>query len=275
MTTPEFTGITSVLIPLFNHERFVAATLDSLLDSDCKKIELIICDDASTDRSLAIAGEWLSRHGTSFFSARLISNQTNLGITSNLNKLVDAASGEFITLLASDDLLAASAIDKQRSFLETRPAIDFVFTNCAIVDTDAKLLKSQVISDYKARILAFRPACLIDAMFNWSIVWARLFGRRDKFIALGRYIEEHSIEDRWSALKIMNTKRYAYLHQVALLYRFRGLAGHPAIGSDEARRSFHDAERRLHPETTGLLYLLLWVRRLPFRTNRGKWPCRL
>jgi len=82
----EFPGITSVLIPLFNHEQFIAATLNSLLESDCTKIELIVCDDASADQSLAVAKDWIDRHGARFFSTRLLSNTKNMGITSNLNK---------------------------------------------------------------------------------------------------------------------------------------------------------------------------------------------
>lgn len=271
----ELPGITSVLIPLFNHEQFIAATLNSLLESDCTKIELIVCDDASADRSLAVVKDWIDRHGARFFSTRLLSNEKNLGITSNLNRLIEASSGEFITTLASDDTLTQGAIDTQRNFLTSHQDADFVFANCAIMNTEAQLIKNKVISDSKSFLFRYRPAILLDAMFNWSIVWARLYARRKSFLKLGRYIEEHSIEDRWGAIKIMNTGRYAYLHETVHLYRFRGHADHPAISSDEARRVFHDAERRLHPETGGLLYWLLWIRRLPFKTNRGKWPCRL
>lgn len=275
MKMQELSGVTSVLIPLYNHERFIEAALDSLLSSDCGKIELVVCDDASTDRSLAIAREWLDEHGTSFINTRVLSNAANLGITSTLNRLVEASSGEFITLLASDDMLAERAIDRQRDFLLHHPSVDFVFANCAIIDTEGHMLKPEVVTTLQAKILAFRLGILLNVMFNWSVSWARLFTRRRKFLEFGGYIEEHPIEDRWSALKIMNTRRYAYLHEVVHLYRFRGLEGHPAIGSPAARQVFHETERSLHPETTGLLYLLLWVRRLPFRTNRGKWPCRL
>lgn len=271
----EFPGITSVLIPLFNHEQFITAALDSLLQSDCKKVELILCDDASTDQSFAVAKDWIDHHGSQFFSAKLLANEKNQGITSNLNKLVKASSGEFITLLASDDMLTKGAIDIQRNFLTLHQDVDFVFANCAIIDTNEKIIKPEVIQDLKAKFLNYKFIILLDSIFNWGIIWARFFARRKAFIEFGEYIENHIIEDRWSALKILNTKRYKYLHQIVYLYRFRGLPGHPAISSDLARKSFHDAERRLHPETTGVLSLLLYIRRLPFKTNRGKWPCRL
>jgi glycosyltransferase involved in cell wall biosynthesis len=271
----ELTGITSVLIPLYNHAPFLEKTLDSLLSSDCSKIELIICDDASPDHSYRIAAEWLERHANQFMQARLIANEKNLGVTANLNKLAKAATGEFITFVASDDILADKAIDKQKDYLMSHQSIDFVFADCSIINLEGHILKKNVVSSFQSKLFAIRPYILLNVMFNWSVIWARLFARRRKFIDFGPYIEEHSIEDRWSAIKIMNTHRYAYFHEVVLLYRFRGLEGHPAIDSAVARRDFHNIERRLHLESTGFLSLLLWIRRLPFKTNHGKWPCRL
>ena len=270
----EMLGVTSVLIPLYNHERFIERALESLLSSDYGKIELVISDDASSDQSLRITAEWLARHGRKFARAILIANKKNLGVTANLNRLVENATGEFITILASDDMLATGSIDKQRNFLLSRPSIDFVFVNCAIIDVDDSVIKQNVVSLVQSKLLMIRAYIMLNVMFNWSVIWSRLFCRRRKFKDFGRYIEEHSHEDRWSALKIMNTGRYAYLQEVGYLYRFRGGEAHPMISSDVSRRDFHNVERRLHPESKGLLYLFLWIRRLPFRTNRGKWPCR-
>ncbi len=270
----ELSGVTSVLIPLYNHEQFIEKALDSLLSSGCRSIELIICDDVSTDQSLEKTEKWLEQHGEKFARTKLLANKKNAGITANLNKLVDESSGEFITFLASDDMLPEKAIDNQKDFLRSHPSIDFVFVNCAIIDTEGRVLKQSVASPLQSKLLAIKPYVLLNVMFNWSVIWSRLFGRRQKFLEFGRYIEEHSHEDRWSALKIMNARRYVYLQEVGYLYRYRGIEHHPMISSDVSRRDFHDAERRLHPEAKGLLYLLLWVRRLPFKTNRGKWPCR-
>lgn len=270
----EIQGVTSVLIPLYNHDRYVKQCLDSLLSSDCSQIELIISDDKSTDDSLKTVEDWLGRHEMNFARTSLLTNKNNLGVTANLNKLVGAASGEFVTILASDDMLAEEAIDKQRDYLMNKPAIDFIFVNCSIVDEGGHIIKQHVVSLLQSILLSFRPYLMLNAMFNWSVIWSRLFARRQKFIEFGPYIEEHSLEDRWSAIKIMNTRRYVFLQDVGYLYRFRGVEAHPMINNDMARRDFHDSERRLHPESKGLLYILLWIRRLPFKTNHGKWPCR-
>lgn len=270
----ELAGVTSVLIPLYNHERFIGEALNSLLASDCSRIELIISDDASPDHSAQVASDWLERHGNRFRRTRLLVGKSNRGITASLNTLIEAATGEFITLLASDDLLPDNAVDMQRDYLLTHPDVDFLFVNCAIIDMEGRLLKQYAASPFISGLLSLRLFALLNMLFNWNVIWSRLFGRRGRFLEFGRYIEEHCLEDRWSALKIMNSRRYVYLGNIGYLYRYRGAQAHPAISSDAARRDFHDTERRLHAEAGGLLYFLLWIRRLPFRTNRGKWPCR-
>lgn len=270
----ELSGVTSIMIPLYNHESLISRTLDSVLKSDCSRIELLISDDASSDLSVKIASDWLEQHGSKFRRTQLITSKTNRGITASLNTLVDAATGEFITILASDDMLPKNAIDMQRSYLLNHSDVDFVFVNCTIIDLHDRVLKQSAVSPFVSKLLSFRVIALLNVLFNWSVVWSRLFGRRRKFVEFGRYIEEHSLEDRWSALKIMNSSRYAYLEEIGYLYRFRGEQAHPAISSDVARKDFHDTERRLHLEAKGLLYLLLWIRRLPIKTNRGEWPCR-
>ncbi|MEI7611256.1 MAG: glycosyltransferase family 2 protein [Betaproteobacteria bacterium] len=264
-----------MLIPLYNHERFINRALDSLLSSDCSQIELIIADDFSSDQSLSMAKTWLEQHQDKFFRTVLIANERNLGITANLNNMIEQASGEFISALASDDMLAKHSIDNQKRQLMCNASIDFVFVNCAIIDIDDNIIKKSVVGELQSKLLASPTYTMLNVLFNWNVIWSRLFARRKRFIEFGRYIEKHTIEDRWSALKIMNTHRYSYLHEIGYLYRFRGFEAHPAINSDDARYDFHRAERLLHPEAKGLLYVLLWIRRLPFRTNRGKWPCRL
>jgi len=267
-------GVTSVLIPLYNHEEFIIQTLNSLLDSDCSQVELVICDDASVDNSLELATTWIMKYKSMFMNTLILSNIKNRGITANLNKLVNEASGEFMTLLASDDMLPQGAIDLQKKYLESQKEIDFIFVNCSIVDKDGKLIKQYAIAWYQSFLLRFKAYIMFTVLFNWGVVWSRLFVRRSAFIKFGNYIEEHILEDRWSALKILNTKRFVYLSAIGYLYRYRGIDAHPTVTSSVARRDFHNSERVIHVEARGLLNILLWIRRVPFKTNHGKWPCR-
>jgi len=261
-------GVVSLLIPLYRHERTVGAALDSVLLSDTSRVELIVSDDASPDDSFEVARAWVEAHAHRFLRASVVRQPRNLGITGNLNALMTFATGEFVTLFASDDLLAARAIDVQREYLAAHPEADFVFANMGIVDEEGRIVRSRVVGHRRARLLQ-RPTCsMFDIVYRWGLPWPRLFARRSAFMALGPYIADHSFEDRWSALVILRTGRYGYLDDVVQFYRLRARGGATGgIDSAILLRDMHDVERRLARESTGLLRLLLWTRVRSFPTS--------
>lgn len=245
---------------MYRHESTVERALDSLLGSDCSRMELIVCDDASPDRSYEVAAAWFARHAHRFAGALLLRNPCNLGITGNLNRLVGEAHGEFLTLLASDDELTPGAIDAQRSHLRRQLDSDFVFSNVELIDADSQVLKPRVVGRRRAQLLRHPAVRMIDLVCNWGLPWPRLFARRAAFMRFGPYIDDHSIEDRWSTLKIAQTRRFDYLDAVVHRYRVRQRGGTGGMEQATVLSDMFDVERRLIPETTGLLRLLLRVR---------------
>jgi alpha-1,3-rhamnosyltransferase len=253
-------GVVSVLVPLYNHAKTIERSLASVLLSDCSHIELIVCDDASTDRSFETAVAWIGAHEHHFESTRVLRNPRNLGITGNVNRLVGMAAGEFVTFLGSDDELPARSVDLQRACLQARLDIDFVFANCGTIDSESRRVKGKVVNDRRARMLR-RPACAtFDIVFNWSLAWTRLFARRAACLRLGPYLSEHSFEDRWCTLKIAQTGRLDYLHEVVYLYRLRPRSGTAGIDQERVLRDLRDVERRAVAESSGLLRSLLQIR---------------
>ena len=95
----------SVVVPIYNVEDYLGECLDSLLEQSFGDFEVVMVDDGSTDGSHAIAEEYASRD-TRF---RLIA-QANAGLGAARNAGADAASGEFLMFLDSDDLLARNAL---------------------------------------------------------------------------------------------------------------------------------------------------------------------
>lgn len=257
----EKVGITSVLMPLYNHEDTVERALNSILLSDCELIELIVCDDASVDQSFEIASLWIEKFRGKFESVSAVKNPTNLGITKILNKLMSLARGEFVTYCASDDEFTAKAIDKQRMYLLQNTHKDFVYANCGYINQRSQLVKPEIVSNWRARLI-IRPTCsLVDLVCNWGLVWSRLFARRAAFNRIGFYPEQLSFEDRWGALKIAQTKRYGYLHEVVQLYRLRDFGtGSAGLNPETIHKDMVDIERMAFRESSGLLKILLFVR---------------
>ena len=260
--------IVSVLIPLYNHQKTVERTLESILKSDPEFIELIVADDNSSDHSFDVAAAWIDRNGSVFYSAAIIKHPSNLGITGNLNWLKNNATGDYITLLASDDELTPMAIDIQKRYLESNPGKDFVFSNMGIIDYDDNIIKNSIVSPIRAKLISISVFSIIDLIFNWGPPWPRLFARREAFERVGDYIAEHSFEDRWSALKIAETRKYGYCDHVVHLYRTREV-GLATGGIDPSRliRDMQEVEKGILPETTGLLRACLHIRVKSFTTS--------
>ena len=98
--------LVSIIVPCFNAERFLAATLDSAFAQTWPHTEVILVDDGSSDGSLAIARRYEPR------GLRLLT-QPNRGAAAARNTGLRAARGEFIQYLDSDDLLAPDKIARQ------------------------------------------------------------------------------------------------------------------------------------------------------------------
>lgn len=106
----------SVLMPVYNAERYVAQAVQSILDQTFRDFEFLIIDDGSTDRSLAV----LEELAESDPRIRLIS-RPNTGYVVALNEMLDLAHGEFIARMDADDVCLPSRFKKQLDWFERNP----------------------------------------------------------------------------------------------------------------------------------------------------------
>jgi len=133
--------LVSVLIPAYNHERFVRRCLDSVLEDPYPSKEIVIIDDGSTDRTGQTIVDWIERHDGEL-SVEYV-RRDNRGIAATLNELAARARGEFLRLGASDDYLLPGGLDAQVSYLLTHTRKWAVIGDSIVVDQDGnKLLES-------------------------------------------------------------------------------------------------------------------------------------
>lgn len=106
--------LVSILIPVYNAEKWLAATIQSALDQSWKNTEIIIVNDGSTDQSLEIA--------QSFPSEKVkVINQANAGASAARNRAFKESQGDYIQYLDADDLLASDKIKTQLDQLLIEP----------------------------------------------------------------------------------------------------------------------------------------------------------
>jgi glycosyltransferase involved in cell wall biosynthesis len=187
-------GRVSVVMPAYNHAQFVADAIDSVLSQDYPDLELVVADDGSTDGTAAIIKRMAAADGR----VVPVLSDTNLGISANHNRALDRCSGEFIALLASDDVMLPGKVAAQVAFLNDRP-------ECGVCSHDMEIFESASGRTLYRLFDRFLPKVGGDeVMFttNW------LFGRSIKSIpsshmfrasAVGRfrYPEHLRIMNEW------------------------------------------------------------------------------
>lgn len=102
----------SVIVFTFNSSDTVLDTLNSLTRQFYSEMEVLVCDDGSTDSTQVLVRNWLDSHAHLFERAILLPSQKNEGICKNVKKGFSAARGEWIKPIAGDDLLEPEAIRK-------------------------------------------------------------------------------------------------------------------------------------------------------------------
>ncbi len=114
----------SICIPTYNGEAFIEETIKSAIAQTYPNIELIVSDDGSTDRTIAIAQSFQSQTAVDF---RIILHR-NYGLSQNWNFCISQATGEYIKFLFQDDLLEPECIAKMVAVAQQNPEIGMVFS---------------------------------------------------------------------------------------------------------------------------------------------------
>lgn len=118
----------SVCIGVFNRERYIRECLDSVFAQTCKNIEVIVVDDASTDKSVEI----LKSYGDAI---KLVERPINSGnCAAARNDAMRLCSGEYIALLDSDDSWMPEKLERQLRFMREHPELALSYTYCQLMD---------------------------------------------------------------------------------------------------------------------------------------------
>lgn len=112
----------SIIIPVYNAEKYLDETIDSIVNQTYKNFELIIIDDNSTDNSSEIIENWLEKDSRIIF----LKNKYNKGIGGTSNTGLDYATGDYIAKADADDIQKNDRLETQVKFLEKNKDIDII-----------------------------------------------------------------------------------------------------------------------------------------------------
>lgn len=125
-------GKVSVIIAAYNCENTLEKCIDSMVNQTYKDIEIIICNDRSTDNTFKVMEELAAKDER----IKLINNSTNLKAAATRNRCIEIAEGEFIAIQDADDYSALNRFERQIEILNKYKDISYVSTNMVRYDED-------------------------------------------------------------------------------------------------------------------------------------------
>ncbi len=124
--------LVSVGLPVYNGERYLAAAIESILGQTYPHLELIICDNCSTDSTPEICRRFQEADGR----VRFFRNAANLGVSRNFNLTVEKATGKYFRWSADDDLLAPEYLERCVDALERDNGLVLCHCTVRVIDAD-------------------------------------------------------------------------------------------------------------------------------------------
>ncbi len=194
--------LVSIITPLYNSEKYIGETIESVLNQTYKNWEMLIIDDCSKDNGVKIVNNYILKDKR----IKLFRNEKNEGVSFSRNRAIDLSQGKYIAFLDSDDLWKKEKLEKQISFME-KNNIDLSYTGYEKINTDGSLrgeIKVPKKIDYK------------ELLKNCLIGFLTAIYLKEKF-EIYRF-KKTKAEDYIFWLEIFKQIDYAYGIQESLAY---------------------------------------------------------
>lgn len=160
----------SVLLPVYNAEKYVGIAIESVLNQSFKDFEFIILDDCSSDGSWRIIQEYAAQDK----GIIAIKNERNLNGCNNLNKGLSLAKGKYIAKIDNDDWFTPDKLEKQFDFLESHSEVGIVGGTMEIMDEGGRVIGKRTYNqsdeEIRRKIFRYSPFSHPLVMFRKSVL---------------------------------------------------------------------------------------------------------
>lgn len=230
----------SVCIPAYNHEKYIAETIESVINQDYMNLELIIINDGSKDKTDEVIKKYEQKCQKRFvrFEYR---NRENKGLSATLNEMVQWSKGKYFTACASDDMFLSTKVSLLVNSLE-KLSEDYAvaFGNAIFIDDNSNEIYIDVNTGGLSRqeegtkfFLDFQVLqrnCDLKIGKNFGSYETLLIGnylpamsfliKLDKIKEVGAWTSGNTIEDWEMWLKLSKNYKFAYIDEPVALYRW-------------------------------------------------------
>ena len=177
----------SVALCTYNGERFLAPQLASIAKQTRLPDELVISDDRSTDRTVAIVREYAA---AASFPVRVFVNERNLGYTANFARAIQLCEGDLIALSDQDDLWYPNRLERSEYEFLSHPQAGLVFSDADLIDEQGRTLGETLwqrlgfVGRRKRSLLAGRYEVLAKHRFVTGATVMFRADLRDRFLPI-------------------------------------------------------------------------------------------
>ncbi|MBD3280373.1 glycosyltransferase [Candidatus Dojkabacteria bacterium] len=207
----------SVIIPSYNHERFIKEAIESVLSQTYQDFEIIVVDDGSRDATVEIINNFEDKR------IRLYVFEENKGAVFATNYAIDKSKGKYISLLNSDDAYFPQKLQRQVKYLEEHKTVSAVFAFAQAIDNNSEEVQPNP-EYFEPRELNKEPKEWLKAFYykgNW-IIHPTMMIRKEVFNTFGAYDERLAqVPDflQWVKLAFQKCK-FHILQEKLVRYRF-------------------------------------------------------
>lgn len=232
--------LVSVCIPAYNHEKYIAETIESVINQDYMNLELIIINDGSKDKTDEVIKKYEQKCQKRFvrFEYR---NRENKGLSATLNEMVQWSKGKYFTACASDDMFLSTKVSLLVGLLEKlSDEYAVAFGNAIFIDDNSNEIYIDVNTGGLSRqeegtkfFLDFQVLqrnCDLKTGKNFGSYETLLIGnylpamsfliKLDKIKEVGAWTSGNTIEDWEMWLKLSKNYKFAYIDEPVALYRW-------------------------------------------------------
>lgn len=204
--------IISVIMPVYNGGNFLSDAISSILEQSFTEFEFIIINDGSLDDSQKIV-----EHFAKADSRIRFINRENRGLVASLNEAIELSEGEFIARMDADDIALPQRLEKQLSFLKSKPDIDILGGQARIIDEknhEVGVLRKPVSTNL---LLSY-------SKFGCPIVHPTYMVRASAYRRLGGYRNLIAVEDFDFLLRAIDVGlKLSNISDEILLYRINSI----------------------------------------------------
>lgn len=201
--------LVSIIIPLYNTEKYIIETIDSVIQQTYSHIEILVIDDGSTDNSAKLV-----QHISQTENRLQYHYQTNKGVSSARNFGIEKATGQYLFFLDSDDVWLPNNIELRINTLKKNETIDWLFGSIELIDENSKRLNS---------ILTGSDENILNALLTWNgdvITTPSTITIRKKCLKTIRFDESLSTAaDQDFVIQLASKLKGVYFSNPSVLYR--------------------------------------------------------